>query len=204
MVRQDTDFNIVYEQINPLYYSVWFCPHCGYAALESHFSDIPERSVQVLRDFLEGCQVSMDLPGVRSREQAIILYKLAIFYSDLIDAKNSRLASLYLRLAWLYREAADESLEMMALEKALEYYEKASFKEGFPIGNMNELTMDYLIAQLQFRTGKLDQAAANFSRIIANPQAKSEKRISELARDAWADIKAKRKEAENEAPAEQN
>jgi uncharacterized protein (DUF2225 family) len=89
-------------------------------------------------------------------------------------------------------------MEAMALEKALEYYEKASFKESFPIGNMNEVTMDYLIGQLQFRTGKLDQAAANFSRIIANPQAKSEKRISELARDAWSEIKAKRKEMEGE------
>ena len=198
MVRQDTDFNTIYEQINPLYYSIWFCPHCGYAAPESNFSDIPDKMAAVLRNFLKKCQINIDFPGVRSREQAILLYKLAIFNSDLIEAKNSRLAGLYLRLAWLYREAADEAMEIMSLAKALEYYEKASFKESFHIGNMNEITMDYLMGQLQFRTGKLEQAAANFSRIIANPQAKSEKRISELARDAWSEIKAKRKELENE------
>jgi uncharacterized protein (DUF2225 family) len=199
MVRQDTDLNMIYEQINPLYYSVWFCPHCGYAASESNFSEMPEKMGGVLRNFLRTCQIGIDFPGVRSREQAILLYKLAIFYSGLIEAKNSRLAGLYLRLAWLYREATDEQMEMMALEKSLEYYEKASFKESFPIGNMNELTMDYLMGQLQFRTGKLEQAAATFSRIIANPQAKSEKRISELARDAWAEIKAKRKALEGDA-----
>jgi uncharacterized protein (DUF2225 family) len=199
MVRQDTDFNMIYEQINPLYYAVWFCPHCGYAASESNFSDITEKAGDTLKIFLKKCSVNMDFPGVRSREQAIILFKLVIFYSDLIDAKNSRLGGLYLRLAWLYREAADEDMELMAIEKALEHYEKASFKENFPIGNMNELTMDYLIAQMQYRTGKLEQAAANFSRIIANPHAKSEKRISEMARDAWSDIKIKRKELESAA-----
>ncbi|MDR2006236.1 MAG: DUF2225 domain-containing protein, partial [Acidaminococcales bacterium] len=65
MVRQDTDFNMIYEQINPLYYSVWFCPHCGYAASESNFSDILDKQAEVLRKFLKNCQINMDFPGVR-------------------------------------------------------------------------------------------------------------------------------------------
>jgi uncharacterized protein (DUF2225 family) len=198
MVRQDTDFNTIYEQLNPLYYAVWFCPHCGYAAAETNFTEIQEKQADKLKTFLSGCKVQVDFTGSRSREQAILLYKLAIFYSELIAAKTSRLGGLYLRLGWLYREADDGEMEKMALEKALENYETAAYKETFPIGNMNEITMDYLVAQLKFRTGKLEEAAACFSRIIANPQAKSEKRISEMARDAWNDIKAKRKEAESD------
>jgi uncharacterized protein (DUF2225 family) len=198
-VRQDTDFNTVFEQINPVYYAVWFCPGCGYAAPETVFADIMEKHATKLKGFLATCTINIDYDGIRSREQAILLYKLAIFYSDFIEAKNSRLAGLYLRLAWLYRETGDNYMENMALDKALEHYELATYKESFPIGNMNEVTMDYLVGQLQFRTGKYDAAAASFSRLIANPQAKSEKRLVEMARDAWNDIKAKRKEQEDAA-----
>jgi uncharacterized protein (DUF2225 family) len=193
-LRQDTDFNVVYEQINPIYYSIWFCPHCGYAASDSAFADILERQVEPLQKFLADCQVKIDFSGLRSREQAILLYKLAIYYSELLDMKKSRLGGLYLRLAWLYREAEDEGMELLAMEKALENYEAATYKENFPIGNMNEITVYYLIAQLQYRTGDLDKAAASFSRIIASPQAKAEKRISEMSRDAWNEIKILRKE----------
>lgn len=193
-VRQDTDFNVVYEQINPLYYAIWFCHYCGYAAQDSVFSEILDLQSIKIKKFLDNCNVTIDFPGIRSREQAILLFKLAIFQSELIDAKSSRLAGLYLRLAWLYREAEDSAMEEMALEKALEYYEVASSKENFPIGNMNEVTVDYLMAQLQYRLGKTDLAARGFSRIISSAAAKSEKRILEMARDAWNEIKEKRKE----------
>lgn len=195
-IRQDTDFNTVYEDINPLYYSVWFCSNCGYAAQDSVFSEVLDVQKKKLNEFLKACEVTIDFPGIRSREQAILLFKLAIFESELIDAKNSRMAGLYLRLAWLYREAEDQTMERMALEKALEHYEAASSKENFPIGNMNEVTVDYLIAQLQYRVGKFEQAARSFGRIVSSSAAKSEKRILEMARDAWNEIKEKRKEAE--------
>lgn len=197
-VRQDTDFNTVYEQINPLYYSIWFCPNCGYAAQDNVFSEIPEVLAKKIKAFLQTCDVNIDFPGIRSREQAILLYKLSIFQSELIEAKSSRLAGLYLRLAWLYREAEDEPMEQLAMEKALEHYERATTKEPFPIGNMNEVMADYLIAQLQYRLGKLDLAARGFGRIVSSAAAKSEKRILEMSRDAWNEIKEKKKEAEAE------
>lgn len=191
-LRQDTDFNVIYEQINPLYYSIWFCHHCGYAAQENVFSEILEQQGVKIKTFLDTCKVSIDFPGIRSREQAILLFKLAIFQSELIDAKSSRLAGLYLRLAWFYREAEDAVMEELALEKALEHYEMASAKEPLPIGNMNETTLYYLMAQLQYRLGKTDLAARGFSRIISSNAAKSEKRILEMARDAWNEIKEQR------------
>ena len=196
-VRHDSDFNVVYEQINPLYYAIWFCPKCGYAAQDTVFSEIYERHADKIKEFLKTCQINIDFPGTRSREQAILLFKLAIFYSDLIAAKDSRLGGLYLRLAWLYREAEDTKKEISALEKALEHYENAMTKENFPIGNMNEVTVEYIVAQLQYRTGKEEKAYSSLSRLLSRAQIKSEKRISELARDTWNEIKSRRKEAES-------
>ncbi len=197
LIRQDSDFNMIYEQINPLYYAILMCPHCGYAAQENTFSEITEKHANIIRDFLNTCTVKIDYANDRSREQAILLFKLAIFFSELISNKSSRIAGLYLRLGWLYREAKDTQKENMALAKALEHYEITIAKEAFPIGNMNDIMADYLIAQLQFLLGKYDQAAASFSRLISKPSAKAEKRIYELSKDTWNEIKAKRKELEN-------
>ena len=196
-VRHDNDFNVVYEQINPLYYAIWFCPKCGYAAQDTVFAEVYERHADKIREFVKTCQIHIDFPGTRSREQAILLFKLAIFYSDLIAAKDSRLGGLYLRLAWLYREAEDDKKELSALEKALEHYDNAMTKENFPIGNMNELTVEYIVAQLQYRTGKDEKAYSSLSRLLSRPQIKSEKRIADMARDTWNEIKAMRKEAES-------
>ena len=199
MIKQDTDFNTIFDQINPLYYAVFFCPNCGYAAQDTVFSDISETLGRKIRAFLQTCNVNIGFPGLRSREQAILLFKLAIFQAELIEAKSSRLAGLYLRLAWLYREAEDGAMEQLAMEKALEHYEQAMTKETFPIGNMNEVMADYLIAQLQYRLGKLDLAAKGFARIVSSVAAKHEKRIMEMSRDAWNEIKEKKKEETGES-----
>lgn len=196
MVRQDNDFNVIYEQLNPLYYAVWFCPSCGYAAQDTVFSEVYERHVEKIKEFLQTCDINIDFPGTRSREQAILLFKLAIFYSELTSAKDSRLGGLYLRLGWLYREAEDDKKEQIALLKAMEHYEAAITKESFPIGNMNEITVEYIVAQLQYRTGDDDTAYRSLSRLLSSVQIKSEKRISEMARDTWNEIKAMKKEME--------
>ncbi len=40
LIKQDTDLCAYYKGINPYYYTVWVCPHCGYAAQESEFIKI--------------------------------------------------------------------------------------------------------------------------------------------------------------------
>ncbi len=194
MLRQDTDFNIVFEELNPLYYTIWICPHCGYAAQDTFFSELSEKAAEKLKNFLMRLQVNVDFSGARTREQAIILFKVAIFMAEMIEAVDSRLAGLYLRLGWLYREAEDTLQEEYALEKALEHYENALYKEKFPIGNMNNVTAEFLIAELQRRTGKAEQAATSFGRLITNPQTRAEKRIMDLSRDAWNELKGSRSE----------
>ena len=31
-VKTDTDFCTHYNDLNPYYYAIWLCPHCGFAA----------------------------------------------------------------------------------------------------------------------------------------------------------------------------
>ncbi|MBC8015468.1 MAG: DUF2225 domain-containing protein, partial [Sporomusaceae bacterium] len=115
LIKQDTDFCAHYKDINPYYYTVWACPHCGYAARDIDFEKISETMAAKVREFLSARNVKVNLAGIRSWEQAIVTYKLAIFYSELTAASASKMAGLYLRLGWLYREGGQVEEEKKVL-----------------------------------------------------------------------------------------
>lgn len=183
--KQDGDFCNHYKEMNPNYYVVWVCPHCGYAAPDTHFSELSVAAEEKVRGFLKNKEVRINLSGERTREQAIASYKLAIFQAELINMLPSRLGGLYLKLAWIFREAEQSAEEKLLLFKARECYEQATLKEKFPIGGMTMISVEYLIGELYRRCGELDQALAYLSKVVGNPQAKLEKRILEMAKEAW-------------------
>ncbi|HMM20573.1 MAG TPA: DUF2225 domain-containing protein [Selenomonadales bacterium] len=198
MLKQDSDFCTYYGEINPNYYAVWVCPHCGYAAQDAYFEETPN-SLQQIEDFLRDREVRVDFSGMRDWEQAVATYKLAIFFAEMAGTLPSRLGGLYLKLAWLYREAGKTEEEMVALDKARENYEGAFLRERMPVGNMTQLALEYLVGELFRRTGKLPEALNYLGKVVVNPQAKKEKRILELAREAWNTARAEKKQGSAEA-----
>lgn len=191
MIRQDSDFCSYYKDINPYNYKIWMCPHCGYAAQDNYFEEITPEAAERIRNFFADRNIGIDLSGPRSREQAIVSHQLAIVCAELAALPASKMAALHMRLAWLYREAGEAADEQAMLLRAVEYYDQALSYEHLPIGSMTELTLMYLIADLLRRTGSDNKALLYLSRVVSSPQAKQEKRIAELARDAWQDMRAK-------------
>lgn len=194
MVKQDSDFCTYYREINPSYYNVWVCNQCGYAAQDTTFSELSTAAEDKIRKFLTGRQVNVNYSGTRTRDQAIATYKLAIFFAELIAAQHSRLAALYIRLAWLYREGEQHQEEQLAMNKAREHYEQTLLRERFPIGNMSQITVEYLIGELLRRTGKLDIALSYLGKVVGNPLAKLEKRVLEMAKAAWHEAREAKKQ----------
>lgn len=194
MLKQDSDFCTYYKEINPYYYAIWICPHCGYAAQDTYFEELPAAAANI-KAFLAARKVNVNFSGQRTREQAIATFKLATFFAEMAGWVPSRLAGLYLRLAWLFREGGQTADEQVALDKAREYYEQAFLKERMPIGNMTELTVEYLCGELFRRTGKITEALSYLGKVVANPKAKQEKRILEMARDAWNEAREAKKAA---------
>ena len=194
LIKQDGDFCAYYKGINPYYYTVWVCPHCGYAARDTDFPTILPAMVAKMKNFLAQRDVRVNLSGDRTREQAIVSYQLAIFYGGMLAVPASKLAGLYLRLGWLYREGEMVEEENKVLIKACELYEEALAKERMPIGNMSELAVMYLVGELLRRAGENEKAMLYLSRVVSSPLAKIEKRIGDLARDAWQEMRAARKQ----------
>ena len=195
-VSTDTDFCTRFADLNPYYYTIWVCPHCGFAAHEERFFTLLEGARLKMKEFLEGRKVNLDLSGSRTWDQAVTSYKLAIFYAGMVSLPASHIASLELRLAWLYREKemVDEEMEMM--KRAVKDYEAAFMREQTPIGNLTEITLTYLIGELNRRLGNYDESLSYLSRVVSNPHAKNEKRILEMARDAWQQVRDLKKSSD--------
>lgn len=199
LIKQDSDFCSHFQDINPYYYTVWVCSHCGYAAADAYFEELSTSAKEKISKFLATRKVNVNYSGIRTREQAIATYKLAIFFAELIAAPDSRLADLYLKLAWLYREAEDNEDEKSTLVLACEHYEQALCRERLPIGNLSEAAVSYLIGELSRRTDQTEKALLYLSKVVGNPAAKLEPRVVNLARDAWHEAKAIRDKEKNEA-----
>ena len=198
-VSTDTDFCTHFKDLNPSYYSIWVCPHCGFAAHEERFFTLLENARLKLKKFLEGRKVNLDLSGVRSWDQAVTSYTVAMYYATMVHLPASHIASLELRLAWLYREKEMVSEETAMMKRAVDGYKEAYMREQTPIGNLTEVTLTYLIGELLRRTGQYEESLSYLSRVVGNPQAKNEKRILEMARDAWQEVRDLKKAADSSA-----
>ncbi len=197
-IKQDSDFCVHYKEFNPYYYDIWVCSHCGYASDEKHFDTLREKEKEKIIQFLKDRKVKIEYKEVRTRGDAINAFKLALYYADLIESPESRKAGLYLKLAWLYREAGEEDSdasteakekEQEVLIRALEGYDRALTTERFPIGSMTDTAATYLIGELYRRTGNTEKAVQYLSRVIGEKRSKMEPAIYNLARDLWQDMR---------------
>lgn len=194
LVEMDTDFRMRYADIDPCYYAVWVCPHCGYAAPDTCFAPLSEGEKSVLHKALQGKKVGVKLQGERTLEQALISYKLAIYFGELRCMPHSQLGGLYLKMAWLSADKEDRDMQQNCLMKAVEHYMEAYSTERFPIGKMTENALGYLIANLLDRLEKYEEASRWLGKVL-NQRNSGDAKIMEMARDLWGSLKAKRAQA---------
>ena len=97
-------------------------------------------------------------------------------------------------MAWIFREAGDQTQENEFLAKAVEFYEEALMKESFPIGELTDNAVVYLVAAIYNRLGDKKKATSYLSKLISDQGVRErEPRIYDKARDLWGDMRAARK-----------
>lgn len=182
---RDTDMCVHYENINVLFYDVWVCENCGYAALQDKFEGIFTKDIKVVRDNISKHWIKRSFTGERDIDKAIEAFKLALLALNIRKAKSSELAKICLRIAWLYRDKEDNAKELEFLNFALNSYNEAYQKERFPLDKLDEMTCMYIIAELFRRVGKLDESILWFSRIVSSAAARSNPKLIDMARDQY-------------------
>ncbi len=181
---RDTDMCIHYENLNVLFYDVWVCENCGYAALQDKFEGLFTKDIKTIKEKITSHWTQRTFTGERDVEKAIEAFKLALLTLKTRNARNSEIAKVCLRIAWLYRFKKDPK-EIEFLNFALDSYNEAYQKERFPLDKLDEITCMYIIAELFRRVGKLDQAILWFSRIVSSAEARSKPQLIEMARDQY-------------------
>lgn len=188
--KRDTDFCVHYENINPLFYDAWVCENCGYAAQADKFDDITPREADNIRTKLSIRWKKRSFYGERSIDAAIEAFKLILISHQIRGVKTSEMARVCMRLAWLYRMKGDEK-ELEFIKHTLKYYSETFEKEHFPVDKLDENTCIYIIAELNFRAGNLEDSVKWFSRLISSPEARKNPALIEAARDEYQLVKEK-------------
>ncbi len=197
-LKTDEDFCVHYKGVNPYLYKVWFCEHCGFAAEEKVFTaPMPARTKEKIAEFLKGRKLALEFAEERGTAEAVAAYKLAIFYAEMSEATLHRRAGLYLALAWVYREAEEQTKENEMLAKAAELYDKSLMTENYPQSGMSDAICMYLIGAIYYRMGDFEKSGQYLSRIIGDQNIRTnDKKTFEKARDLWQTIREEKGEGE--------
>lgn len=195
VTSRDEDACVHYKDFNPYYYTVWVCEHCGFAADEKTFTTkLPDRHLQILRAVLLTKNIKIPFVVERTINNATTAFLLALKFQDLIHGKASKKAKYAHQLAWVYREAGDTEKEHEFLLRAAKHYEEALAKEHFPIGDLTDNAVIYLLAAIYKRLGEPNKATPYLSKLISDKGVRErEPRIHDKARDLWSEMRAAKK-----------
>lgn len=184
----EKDMRKRYKNMEPLWYDIWQCPSCNYAAPESHFevkrdiglhADEIAASISSFKDILI-------YTSPRTMNQVITSKYLALLWANFFDQDYTIRAKLWLHLSWLYQDLGDEELFKKATEKALEYYRRLYYTSRKEFDPAVEQVCFLIMAELFQRGGDLKNA---YECLIHVRSLKEGKRIYlQDAKDRLADL----------------
>ncbi|SDE01684.1 hypothetical protein SAMN02799630_04403 [Paenibacillus sp. UNCCL117] len=189
-VKSDTDFCLHYKDVNPDYYVVRICPHCGFAGTENSKNKLTPIQKKLFQQKIGAQWTYKDFGGERRWEDALYAYKLALICAQTVNEKARLTASLLHQIAWLYRSKGDAEQESRFLQYALEEYIRAFETEA---GEMNNARLMYLIGELHRRLDQFNEAVKWFSRVV------NDKRIMDAGmiracREQWQAVREEMEE----------
>jgi len=193
LIKEHGDFFKEYESINPSYYLVNVCNHCGYAYTDQFDKLQPAQKEQLEEKVAENWH-PRDYGGIRDDKMALEALKLAILCGQIQGVNYNILCTLLLHTAWIYRELKDDENEKRFLFLAKEYFLKLYQEDSS--GDTDIAKLLYLLGELSRRLENYNEAVSWFSKLVSDKKTMDQKLINR-AREQWMDIK-KKKERKND------
>lgn len=209
-LESDNDLRPRCEGIDIMKYNVICCPQCGYTALTTggYFESILPVHKKMIREQITPSFDPDSVAGMYPPEckewdydTAIDLHMRSLKNALVKNAKVSERAYNYLVLSWLLRGKAEElgdspetTDQVAALqEREQDFYNQAYegltaavSSENYPIAGMDQTTLDYLLATMSYRFGKLDVASKLLASILQSPS--TSPKVKDKARDLKDEI----------------
>lgn len=183
LVKTDFDLNAYYDKANPLYYEVIVCTECGFAQLGKKEEMPTLAEADLLKKAIVSKFSGRKYSEYYTAEDAVDRYKLALLNAIVRNALEGEKAYIALKLAWVYRNIGDEEQEKRFIGEALKGFIYAYQKEGFPIFELQEEVVCYLIAALSYEMENDEQALKWIQIVLRN------KEISQKLKDRCFELK---------------
>ena len=200
LVKTDIDLNAYYDKVNPLYYEVIVCTECGFAQLSKREEMPTLAEADLIKKAICSKFNGRKYSEYYTAEDAVDRYKLALLNAIVRNALEGEKAYIALKLAWVYRNMGDEAQEKRFIGEALKGFINAYQREGFPIFELQEEVVCYLIAALSYEMDN-DQQAIKWLQIVLR-----NKEISHKLKDRCFELKqmvSAREREKKKAEAEQ-
>ncbi|MBO8129254.1 MAG: DUF2225 domain-containing protein [Peptococcaceae bacterium] len=190
VTKTDTDFCSHFSGINPYFYEVVVCQHCGYAFTERCMEALNADQRATIKRIVNWD--GKTFAGVRDHKKAVASFIAALYCQENIDARMSIRGGLCLKLAWLHRYIADTQQENRFLHMAYECFTDAYNNEV--LGPKEEIHLLYLLGEIGHRLGKpLQECLKWFNKAIQHPRKDAYPLGTKMARERWQEIKWEQK-----------
>lgn len=177
VIKREPDYYATYEGENPMYYAVTVCPNCGFAAFDKDFTGEASDQVKaIIYEKITRQWNHRNLCDMRTTQDALEVYKLALLCYTLIGASNMTIGKIAMRIAFLYRELNDPR-EMDFIRHTVSYYEKAYSTENITEDIEEEITLLFIMGEFNRQLGNLRQAVIWFSKAMEIPELKKKRHL---------------------------
>ena len=180
--KRDGDFLSYYEGENPLFYNVFVCPNCGYAALDEKFNKIKPREKEKIKNTISTKWNKQSFSDKRTVDEAIDAYKLALLSGEILEYSKYDLGNICLRLCWLNRIKEDKEEEDRFTILARDLYRQAYTTESI---NMGATTLSYLIGELSRQIEDIEESLNWFNTTLRSPDIKENVALEKMVREQW-------------------
>lgn len=187
---RDTDLRGVYEGINPNWYDVWVCPKCFYAAFGNDYFKLTPKKIALFKETKEEREAlakGVNFERERNTYLALLSYQLGAYCYSQRKNCSDKVASLFMRAAWLARENKSWSLEKDFLEKSVRNYKK-SYEEEIE-SSLEQTMVIYLIGEIERRLGNYEESLKYLSRVFNDRDGSKNAEIRRLAHEQYYLVK---------------
>lgn len=192
--KRDTDFCLHYHGVNPEYYVVRVCKHCGFASTENFTNKITESQMRLFKEKIGDKWQGYDYGYERSWKDALDTYKLALLCAQIKEESDRVIAGILHHIVWMYRYKGNEQMEQRFLEYTLEAYTRVYERAGTDV---NDAKLLYLMGELNRRLKRYNEAVKWFSRVV-NDKRIMDSNMIRASREQWALVREEMEQMKEE------
>lgn len=190
--RVDNDMRQRFEEFDPLWYSVWVCPHCLYANFNFEFKQVSDALKPKIIEHgktLQG-KVNLNFSTPRKIDEVFLTYYMALqTLQQSAKPEPGKFAKVWLRLSWLYSDAGDEEMYNYTTHEAYVNFKDSYFNTRRDSSVEQDQRLNLLLGELSLRVGE-KQEAMKFYRDAIVRKSGGNNVLNKQAEDCIAALKA--------------